>query len=46
MVAKRPCSAARGQVEPAQPLRSGALVLVWSLIFADQASISSMDLRA
>ena len=54
MVAKRPefgqlpvyvylmISAALGQEEPAQPVCSGALLLVWSLITADQASISSM----
>src|SRR5919109_3288251 len=35
-------SAALGQEEPAQPVCRGALLLVWSLITADQASISSM----
>ena len=39
-------SAARGQEEPAQPVCSGALLLVWSLMIADQASISSMDFFA
>src|SRR4051794_3725158 len=54
MVAKRPelaqepvyvylmISAALGQEEPAQPVCRGALLLVWSLITPDQASISSM----
>ncbi|MGX1122764.1 hypothetical protein RKD37_008127 [Streptomyces ambofaciens] len=58
MVAKRPefaqvppyvylmISAALGQEEPAHPVCSGALLLVWSRITADHASISSMDLRA
>ena len=32
-------SAALGQEEPAQPVCSGALLLVWSLMVADQASI-------
>ena len=35
-------SAARGQEEPAQPVCSGALLLVWSLIIADQASMISI----
>jgi hypothetical protein len=39
-------SAALGQEEPAQPVCRGALLSVWSLITADQASISSIALRA
>lgn len=39
-------SAALGQEEPAQPVWRGALLLVWSLITADQASISSMAFLA
>ncbi len=33
-------SAARGQLDPAQPVCSGALLFVWSWIVADQASMS------
>ena len=39
-------SAAFGQEEPAQPVCRGALLLVCSLITADQASISSIDFFA
>jgi hypothetical protein len=57
MVAKRPAfgqlgwvylmiSAARGHTEPALPVCSGALLLVCARMVADQASISSIDLRA
>jgi len=58
MVAKRPefaqlpvyvylmISAALGHVEPAQPVWRGALLLVWSVITADQASMSWMAFLA
>src|SRR4051812_46034217 len=39
-------SAARGHTEPAQPVCSGALLLVCVVIVADQASISWIDLVA
>lgn len=39
-------SAAFGHEEPAQPVCRGALLLVWSVIVADQASISWMDFCA
>jgi len=39
-------SAARGHTEPAHAVCRGALLLVWSLMTADQASISSMDFFA
>ncbi len=39
-------SAALGQEEPAQPVWSGALLLVWSLTTADQASMSWMAFLA
>ncbi len=39
-------SAARGQVEPAQAVWSGALLLVWSVMVADQASMIWIALAA
>ncbi|GAA4245967.1 hypothetical protein GCM10022255_015400 [Dactylosporangium darangshiense] len=42
----RMISAARGQEEPAQPVCSGALLFVCSLIVADQASMIAMALVA
>jgi hypothetical protein len=39
-------SATLGQEEPTQPVCSGALLPVWSLMTADQASISSMAFLA
>jgi len=42
----RMISAARGHTEPAQPVCSGALLLVCDLIVADHASISAIDFCA
>src|SRR6266540_2807349 len=39
-------SAARGQTEPAQPVCSGALLLVCALMVADHASIRAIDFCA
>lgn len=39
-------SAARGQVEPAHAAWSGALLLVWSVTTADQASMMEIALAA
>ena len=39
-------SAARGQTDPAHPVCSGALLLVWFLIVADQASMIAIALVA